>query len=124
MKLTLDTNCIIDLEQNNSLALPLQRLIFLHNDQKITLRVAAISASERKLNGKYAANFAEFQQKIAAVGLGNVEILAPIAYSGITFVERSLSADEAMIELERRIQVVLFPTIDFNYETQNDDNED
>src|SRR5207302_1562995 len=93
-------------------------------NQKINLRVAAISASERKPNGTYASNFAEFQQKIAAVGLGNIEILAPIAYSGITFSEWSLAADDEMVELERKIQEVLFPTIDFDYETHNDDPND
>jgi hypothetical protein len=128
MKLTLDTNCIIDLEQNSPMALSLQGLIFLHNNQKINLRVAAISASERKPDRTYASTFAEFQQKIAAVGLGNVEILAPIAYSGITFAEWCLSADEEMVELERKIQEILFPAIDFDYETHdadtNDDNID
>jgi hypothetical protein len=58
----------IDLEQITPVALYLQRLIFLHNNQKINLRIAAISASERKSDGTYASNFAEFQQKIAAVG--------------------------------------------------------
>jgi hypothetical protein len=121
MNVTLDTNCLIALEESEPEAPFLRQLITFHDVKKINLRVVAISASERKPDGTYASNFAEFQQKIAAVGLGNVEILTPIAYSGITFAEWCLAADDEMIELERKIQEVLFPTIHFDYETYNDD---
>lgn len=124
MKLTLDHNCLIALEKNESEAPYIKKLIVMHDDKKIIIRVVGIGASERLPGGSYATNFDEFKNRFAAIGLGNVEILAPIAYAGITFVERSLSADEAMVELERRIQEVLFPRIDFTYETQNDDDED
>lgn len=113
MKLTLDTNCIIDLEESRPAASSLQALLSLHDNQQIDLRVVAISASERKPDGTYATNFAEFRQKIALVGLGNVEILAPICYSGMAFVDWCLLADEQMVELERKIHEILFPNIDF-----------
>lgn len=108
MKLTLDTNCIIDLEENRPAASSLQTLISLHDNRQIDLRVVAISASERKPDGTYATNFTEFRQKIGLVGLGHVEILAPICYLGMAFVDWCLLADEQMVELERNIHEVLF----------------
>jgi hypothetical protein len=115
MKVTLDTNCVIDLEENRPAAPFVKRLIELHNNRSINLRVVAISASERKPNGIYASNFAEFQQKIAAVGLEHIEILRPIAYLYVTFLDWCLAADDQMVQLERKIHEVLFPSINFDY---------
>ncbi len=117
MKLTLDTNCIIDLEENRPAAPFLHTLISYHDNQKIDLRVVAISASERKPDGTYATNFAEFREKIALVSLGHVEILAPICYLDMAFVDWCLLADEQMVKLERKIHEILFPRIDFEYGT-------
>jgi hypothetical protein len=115
MNLTFDTNCIITLEENRPAAPDLKSLIALHNAQAINVRVVGISASERKADHTYASTFTEFQQKIAAVGLGHMEILQPIAYWDITFFDWSIWADDQMIELERNIHNVLFPRVDFNY---------
>ncbi len=115
MHLTFDTNCIIDLEESRPAATPLKALISLHDQQKINVRVVAISASERKPNGTYASNFTEFQQKIATIGLGHAEILQPIGYWDIVFFDWCLWADDQMGELDRKIHDILFPQIDFNY---------
>ncbi|SRR5712692_1274046 len=115
MNLTFDTNCIITLEENRPAAPDLKTLISLHNSQAINVRVIGISASERKTDHTYASTFTEFQQKIAAVGLGHMEILQPIAYWAITFFDWSIWADDRMIDLERAIHNVLFPQDDFNY---------
>lgn len=90
-------------------------LIHMHEDQNINLRVVAISASERKIDWTYASNFADFKKKIAEVGLGNVEILRPIGYWGVTFWDWCLWTGNKKIELERKIHGILFPDIEFNY---------
>jgi len=115
MNVTLDTNCIIDLEEKRDTASDIQALIRMHDQQRINLRVVAISASERKPDGKYASNFAEFKEKIAAVGLGHVEILKPIDYYNITFYDWCLYSGEEMSELELKIHQILFPNIEFEY---------
>jgi hypothetical protein len=56
LNITFDTNCIIDIEKRGSPYSDLQRLVQHHKDQKIHLRVVAISASERMPNGQYASN--------------------------------------------------------------------
>ncbi len=114
-KITLDTNCIIDIEQQGEPYPDLQELIRLYNDQKIHLRIVAISASERMPGGKYAQNFAEFEEKIAAVGLEKAEVLPCIAYSDVTFLDRCLLASDEMVVLERKIHEILFPRIEYDY---------
>jgi hypothetical protein len=115
LKITLDTNCIIDIEQQGEPYPDLQELIRLNNDQKIHLRIVAISASERMPGRKYAQNFAEFEEKIAAVGLEKAEVLPSIAYSDVTFLDRCLLASNEMVVLERKIHEILFPQIEFYY---------
>lgn len=115
LNVTLDMNCIIDLEQGNSNSVFIKRLIQLNKDRKISLRVVAIGASERMPSGMYAENFAEFQQKIAAVGLGDAEILKPVSYLGMSFLDYCVFAGEETEKLERRIHEALFPCIDFEY---------
>lgn len=115
LNITLDHNSIIDLEQNNEHALYLKKLIQMHNDQKINLRVVAISASERKPDHTYVSHFNEFKERIATIGLGSVEILATILYVGLGFVGYCLIGGGKLDELEREIQEVLFPTIQLDY---------
>ena len=123
INVTLDTNCIIDLEEDRATAPYIRELIRTQEEGNTNLGVPAISASERKPNGKYATNFAEFQQKIAAVGLGNVNILKPIGYWDVTFWDWCLYADKLDpldANLEREIHQSLFPEIEFAYSGEVD----
>lgn len=114
--MTLDTNCIIALEKNNDPEAPyIKALISLHDDQQINLRVVAISASERKRNGTYASNFAEFKRKIAAVGLGHVDILKPMGRWDVTFWDWCVLGSQEMVELEKKIHRIMFPNIEWDY---------
>ncbi len=113
MNVTLDTNCIIDLEDNTPTAPFLRHLISFYDAQKISLRVVAISASERIRGGTYATSFSKFKQKIVAAGLGHVEILPTLAYPGMAFPDWCYPTGEESTSLERKIHEILFPTIDF-----------
>jgi hypothetical protein len=85
LNVTLDNNCIIDIEQNRPTAPCTKKLIQMHKDAKISLRVVAVSASEQKPDGTYVSHFNEFKQRIANVGLADVEILGPIVCTNIAF---------------------------------------
>ncbi len=115
MKVTLDTNCIYALEKNELAALWVRELISLHDAKTINLCVVAISASERKRDRTYPTNFGEFQQKIAAVGLGHVEILLPIAYPGMAFADWCYPGGGEATALERKLHEILFPEIEYDY---------
>jgi len=115
MNVTMDMNSIIDLEEGRESAPYIRGLIQLHNDGKVNLRVVAIGASERKPDGTYAANFAEFTEKIYGIGLGHVEILKPLGYRGMAFFDWCLFGGEELTNLERQIHEMLFPNIEFAY---------
>lgn len=115
MNVTLDTNCIIALEGSRPEAPFIRKLISLHDTQIISLRVAAISASEKKLDGTYLADFNEFKAKIAAVGLGHVEILRPIAYFGMCYWDWCYLGGGWASILDHKIHEALFPNIEFDY---------
>lgn len=115
LNITLDMNCIVHLEKRNAEASYLKKLIQMHSDRKINLRVVAISASERKPDGTYVSHFSEFKEKIAAVGLADVEIMPTLAYWGIAFWNNFLYGGGALDKLEREIQAILFPTIELEF---------
>lgn len=75
MKITLDNNCIVALENNEADAPYIHEIIALHKNKKITLRLATISASERQPGGRYASHFQEFQARVTRLGLATIETL-------------------------------------------------
>jgi hypothetical protein len=115
MKVTLDTNSIVDLEQNNEWAPYIRELVQMHKDRKIHLRIVAMSASERKPNRTYSRNFDEFKKRINRIGLSDAEILKPICYWDVSFWDCCVWSDETTSKLEKDIHRVLFPTIEFEY---------
>ena len=115
IKVTLDHNAIVDLEQNNKYATYYRKLVELHINGKIHLRISAIHASEKKPNGTYVTNFAEFKRRIDAIGLSSVEILAPLCYAGISFAGYCLVGGGNLSKLEEEIQTILFPNIEMEY---------
>ncbi len=111
---TFDTNCIIALENNEPAAPAIRALVDAHERGNANVSVVAISASERQKNRQGLRDFAEFRQRLTALGLGTLEILRPIFYWDVGFLDWSYWADdEAMLTLERDIHEVLFPAAPF-----------
>jgi len=110
---TLDTNCIIALENDEPTAPAIRALLRAHDYGAATVAVAAITASERQRNQRQLQNFSEFQQRLAALKLDSLEILRPIFYWDISFWDWCYWADERMLALERKIHEVLFPDVPF-----------
>lgn len=120
MKITLDNNCIIALDNNEANAIYIRELISLHENKKIILRLATISASERKSGGI----FAEFQARVVRLGLAKLEtledpslMLKHPAHWGLSYWGQATYGDETTLDLERKIHTILFSDTDveFNY---------
>ena len=116
MNVTLDTNCIIALEENRPEAQDLRRIVHSATEQKLRLRVVAISASERQPDGEYSESFRDFKAKIAVVGLEDVEILLPPCIWGVTYWDDCIWGSEQFTEEAERIHEILFPNSPFEYE--------
>jgi len=110
-KVTLDNNCIIDLEKSSIHAPHLRRLVEMHDDKKIKLRITAISASEQRPDKTYVSHFNDFKHRLAIIGLGKGEILNTILYVGLGFVGYYLVGGGKLEELERKIQRIMFPRL-------------
>jgi len=116
VKITLDTNCIIDLERNRPAAASLRALIDASRQGQVELAVAAISASEKMQSGDYLTNFSEFEERLEQVGLSGARILEPIGIWGVTFWGHFLWSDDSVARLFEEIHAILFPNIPFDYE--------
>jgi hypothetical protein len=114
LSFTLDTNCLIALENNEPAARAIRALVDAHEQGNANVAIVAISASERQKGQQQLRNFAEFRHRLTTLGLENLEILRPIFYWDIGFLDWCFWADdEVMLTLERRIHEVLFPTSPF-----------
>jgi hypothetical protein len=115
MLFTLDTNCVIDLELNTPFAPPIRALVAAHRAGHASVAIPSISASELQPGGAYLSHFEQFLARLAAVGLDGLPLIEPIAYFGIGFYGCGLLADDAMVEQERQIHLVLHPEVEFGY---------
>jgi len=114
-EVTLDTNCIIDLEEGRPNAFFIRALVAEHARGHVRLRLPAIAASENQPDGGVLTNFAQFQARVERVGLGGVRLLQPPMRLDVTYLDFCVLADETMLDLERRIQAVLHPAIEVEY---------
>lgn len=114
-RVTLDTNCLLDLEASSERAPAVRELVARHEAGRIELRVPAVAASERQRGGSYLENFSQFTERLARLGLRSVPIIQPMLYWGIAFWGHSLYADDAKVDLERRIHDILHTEIEFEY---------
>jgi hypothetical protein len=115
LNVTLDNNCIVALSKNEPSAKAVRKLVQYHDAGRINLRLLAINASELQTDGTHLSSFTDFQQRIADLGLGHLEILKPHLYLGISFLGWGMLASEETVELERKIHGILFPKVEFEY---------
>lgn len=120
---TLDTNCLIDIEQNRPTAATVRVLANAHAAGLADVAVIAISASENQKSGQHIGNFTEFQRYLATLCLGHLNIVLPMFYWDIALWDRCLWPDDAMAGLERQIHSILFPNVQFLWEDYCRDNE-
>lgn len=115
MLITLDTNCLIDLDENRTNASAVRELIARHRAGSIQVRIPSIMASERQAQGLYYDNFEEFRARLVSLGLDDLPRLAPMCYFGIGFFDHCVLANESKEDLEKRIHQVLHPDVQFKY---------
>jgi hypothetical protein len=110
---TLDTNCVIDLDENRPAAPTIRRLSEAHATGNADVAVVAIMASEKQSAREYIEDFQHFEHRLGKLGISHLRLLLPIFYFDITFWGHSLWADAGMQALERNIHQVLFPRVEF-----------
>lgn len=118
VKFTLDHNCLISIEKSEHPAAGcLRSLIARHEAGEAEVRLVATSASERRQGTTpYLRDFGDFQRRVAALGLGHLELLAPILTVSVSFLGWSVLAGDEDTVLMRKIHRVLFPQHPFDWE--------
>jgi hypothetical protein len=112
---TLDFNCLISLENNDSFASDLQKLVELHEKNVINLYVPAISANEKQINGEYADSIEQFFERIDKLSKRRFEILKPIAIWNMGYWDYCIWYDDEMMDLVNKIHLILFPNLPVNH---------
>jgi len=108
-KFALDTNCIIDLEEDRPAATFVREIVQAWRAGRIELAVVAVSASENQKSGIASRTFVEFERKLENVGLAEVAHLLPLMKWDIFYWDHALWSNDEMANLATAIQGVLFP---------------
>lgn len=108
-RFVLDTNCIIDLEEDRENARALRELIDAWKSGHIDLAVVAVSASENQKDGLAGRDFSAFEAKLARAGLTGVTMLLPLMMWDVSFWDHALWTNPEMEALANRLRDALFP---------------
>lgn len=107
MRITLDHNCLIDLEKDTNEGQALRNII---SSTKHECFVVNIGASELREKGIRPDRYHLFDKFINDLGLGEIKRLDPMALIDITFIDHCLISSKKMIELSNKIHSILFPS--------------
>jgi hypothetical protein len=105
MKLTLDHNCIINLERRTEIGGLLQSIV---KDPENECFVVNIGASEMRERGVRPDKYDRFEELLAAAGIGYLSRIDPMLIFDVTFWERCVWGSEDTIRLAKDIESVLF----------------
>ena len=111
MRLTLDTNCLINLENRTSQHESVRALIEAHRARRVVVCVPAMAASENQRGGKRRSSYKEFEawlQQIDAAGLNEIK---PMGYWGIAFWNHAVYSGPESKAQERAIHDILHPDV-------------
>lgn len=112
LRFTLDTNCIIDLDEKRRSAQSLRDLVRAHESGHAKVAVVAASASERQRGGTQIQNFQEFQNRLASLGLAKLDILKTLFYWDVGYWDWSFEVEPRLARLEQSIHDILFPSVE------------
>lgn len=114
-KITFDTNILIDIEEKREGYEDILKIIELHNNKKITISIPAIIASEKLIEKNKITNFNIFKNYITNLDFKDIDILKPLCYPGLAFLDYCVLAGKTTIELDHKIHRILFPEIELEH---------
>ena len=110
---TLDTNCILAVDESRPEGAFVLELSELHKTGAVSVALVAISASEKQKPLRSITNFDQFVDRVKQLGLDHLDVIDPMTYWDVSFWDHGLWSDEAMVTYERQIHEVLFPNVEF-----------
>lgn len=89
MKLTLDWNCIIEVEENRSQAQYVRELVIRHRDGQFEVALLAASASENLRSKRFPGSANAFTERVSALGWSDLPLVRMPGVQGLSFVNFS-----------------------------------
>jgi hypothetical protein len=111
MRLALDRNCLIDIEQDRPAAIYVKNLIKHNEDGKVIVSVLGITASELQKDGTYTSNFVGFREWLKSLDADGLNLLKPIAVWDVTFWDWSMVGTDEDLQLVATLHDLMFPKI-------------
>jgi hypothetical protein len=121
LKLTLDTNCLIDLEEQRDGSDVLRDAIDSAVARGLSIGILGISASEKRLKSSAPLGPAELKERLVRHGLDSAEILKPLGFCGLTFWDFCVFGSEEAKNLHERIADILFGNSPYRYNRPDED---
>jgi hypothetical protein len=106
---TLDTNCLIDVDDDRPAKPFVLALLAAAKARTADVAMVASSASERQPGGGHLANIGEFQQRMEDLGFGHLVLLQPIGRWDLSFYDHCIYASPEQSAREELIFRTLFP---------------
>jgi hypothetical protein len=113
LNLTLDHNCLINLENETSDWLGVKRLIDLHHAGVVRVHVGLISASENVKGGSKPSH-RTFAEWIERLGLSKLPQVLPEARVGMSDIGFSVIAGDD--DLDKRVRAIIHPSAEVDYQ--------
>ena len=109
MKITLDYNCIIHLEQETEIGAQVNAIVHSPNYQCF---VVNIGSSEMRERGVRPDNYMHYENFLEAAKVEHLPRLDPMLLFDVTFIDRSILPSIEMIQLVDSIEAVLFGSVE------------
>lgn len=106
MKITLDHNCIINLDNGTEIGKRVGAIVSAEDHHCF---VVNIGASEMRQKGVTPDHYEKFEELLASAKVAHLPRLNPMGIYDVTFWGRCVYADDAMSKLSKAIEAVLFP---------------
>ena len=111
-KLTLDWNCLIEIEDGRPQSNAVKALVEHHRSGLCDVALLATSASENSRSMRFPGNAALFQERIQKLGLDDLPILLAPGVWGLTYLDLAFWVDEKEFEfLYPALWKAMFPKV-------------
>lgn len=124
LSFSLDWNCILAVENNESAAASVLTLVEAHRNGFAHVALLATSASENLRDKTFPGSYELFDRRVAKLGLADLPVLLTPGVFGLTYWDRSYYVDENTYEPQRdAIWNAIHPSVPLELELPPDDHQ-
>lgn len=113
---TLDTNCLIAVDEERMDAVPIRQLLAAHRAGTADCALVASGAAEMQKDRAFLTDMADFDMRRTSLGFGDLSVLHPIARWGMSFWGHGFWSSEEGAAREQSIFEAMFPNSYYSWE--------